>query len=190
MADTNEAYLKLITSEYSTKPLFNAYVAAFLNMLSPDVDMYNSFNGLFNIDAAVGDQLDKIGQLLNASRQLPIVDADIPSVLNDEYYRTVLKAKIMASQWDGTREGLEEILNTLLPNANYDIIDSQDMNYQVALLDKSLDATLQALLFQGYILPKPAGIGASYNIYEQELFGWDSDTTFIKGWDQAAWGTT
>lgn len=190
MADTNEAYLKLITSEYSTKPLFNAYVAAFLNMLSPDVDMYNSFNGLFNIDAAVGDQLDKIGQLLNASRQLPIVDADIPSVLNDEYYRTVLKAKIMASQWDGTREGLEEILNTLLPNTNYDIIDSQDMNYQIALLDKSLDATLQALLFQGYILPKPAGIGASYNIYEQELFGWDSDTSFIKGWDQAAWGTT
>lgn len=190
MADTNEAYLKLITSEYSTKPLFNAYVAAFLNMLSPDVDMYNSFNGLFNIDAAVGDQLDKIGQLLNASRQLPIVDADIPSVLNDEYYRTVLKSKIMASQWDGTREGLEEILNTLLPNANYDIIDSQDMNYQVALLDKSLDATLQALLFQGYILPKPAGIGVSYNIYEQELFGWDSDTAFIKGWDQAAWGTT
>ena len=73
MADTNEAYLKLITSEYSTKPLFNAYAAAFLNMLSPDVDMYNSFNGLFNIDAAVGDQLDKIGQLLNASRQLPML---------------------------------------------------------------------------------------------------------------------
>lgn len=190
MADTNEAYLALITSEYSTKPLFNAYVAAFLNMISPAVDMYTSFNTIFNVDNAVGDQLDQIGELLNISRQLPVVDENIPPVLTDEYYRTVIKAKIMAAQWDGTREGLEEILNALLPNANYDIIDSQDMNYQVALLDRSLDATVQALLFQGYILPKPAGIGCTYNIYEQELFGWDSETAFIKGWDQAAWGTT
>ena len=190
MPDTNEAYLALITSEYSTKPMFNAYVAAFLNMISPAVDMYTSFNTIFNIDNAVGDQLDQIGELLNISRQLPVVDENIPSVLTDEYYRTVIKAKIMASQWDGTREGLEEILNALLPDANYDIIDSQDMNYQVALLDKSLDATSQALLFQGYILPKPAGIGCTYNIYEKELFGWDSNTTFIKGWDQAEWGTT
>lgn len=190
MPDTNEAYLALITSEYSTKPLFNAYVAAFLNMISPSVDMYISFNTIFNVDNAVGDQLDQIGELLNISRQLPVVDENIPSVLTDEYYRTVIKAKIMSAQWDGTREGLEEILSTLLPNANFDIIDSQDMNYQVALLDNSLDATSQALLFQGYILPKPAGIGCTYNIYEKELFGWDSNTAFIKGWDQAEWGTT
>ena len=102
MADTNEAYLALITSEYSTKPLFNAYVAAFLNMISPAVDMYTSFNTIFNIDNAVGDQLDQIGELLNISRQLPVVDENIPSVLTDEYYRTVIKAKIMRS---GTARG-------------------------------------------------------------------------------------
>ena len=190
MADSNVEYLRLITSEYADKPNYNAFVEAFLKKVSPINDCLTSFDVIFNLDNAVGDQLDWWGDILNVSRELPVSDPDIPSVLTDEYYRTVIKAKIMASQWDGTREGLEEIFSTLLPNANFDIIDSQDMNYQVALLDNSLDATSQALLFQGYIIPKPAGIGCTYNIYEKELFGWDSNTAFIKGWDQAEWGTT
>ena len=190
MPDTNEAYLKLITSEYADKPLFNSYVEAFLDFLSPVVDMYDDFNSLFNIDQAVGDQLDKIGDILNTSRNLPIVNSDIPATLPDEYYRTVLKAKVMADQWDGTREGLEEILTSLLPDAQFDIIDSQDMNYTVALMDNSLDTVSTALLLNGFVLPKPAGIGVKYEIYDAELFGWDSETGFIKGWDQGKWGTT
>ena len=57
MADSNESYLQLITSQYAMKPKFNAMVQAYLDMVSPAVDCLNSFNEIFNLDEAVGDQL-------------------------------------------------------------------------------------------------------------------------------------
>ena len=38
MADSNESYLQLITSQYAMKPKFNAMVQAYLDMVSPAVD--------------------------------------------------------------------------------------------------------------------------------------------------------
>ena len=106
MPDNNAAYMKLITSEYADKPNYNAYVKSFLDKVSPIVDSFDSFNTLFNIDNAVGDQLDKIGQIVGVQRELPISDPDIPSVLDDDLFRAVIKARIYSNLWDGTNEGL------------------------------------------------------------------------------------
>lgn len=189
MADSNVPYLKLITSEHSVQPKYTEYVKTFLDMISSCVDIYNDFDVLFALDYAAGDQLDKLGELVGISRQLPVVDERIPATLNDEAYRLVIKAKIYKNHWDGTRKGLQDIFDAFFPNVPYEIIDNQDMSYTVTLIDPEADDLFVGLIMNGYILPKPSGVRVDYNIMDSSLFGWDSDTQFIKGWDKADWSS-
>lgn len=187
MADSNVEYLRLITSEYADKPNYNAFVEAFLKKVSPINDCLTSFDVIFNLDNAAGDQLDWWGDILNVSRELPVSDPDIPSVLTDDLYRIVLKARIYANTWDGTIDGLRNIIDTSFENVVYQIVDAQDMSMQVVLIIPDADPALIALLLNGFILPKPSGVNVSYTIQENALFGWDSNTSFIKGWDEGIW---
>ena len=189
MADSNVPYLKLITSEHSVQPKYIEYVKTFLDMISPCVDIYNDFDVLFALGGATGDQLDKLGELVGISRQLPVVDERIPATLDDEAYRLVIKAKIYKNHWDGTRKGLQDIFDVFFPDVQYEIIDNQDMSYTVTLIDPEADSLFVGLIMNGYILPKPSGVSVDYNIMDSSLFGWDSDTQFIKGWDKANWGS-
>lgn len=187
MVDSNIEYLKLITSEYATQPKYNSYVEAFLKVISPTVDNYNAFESLFNLDAAVGDQLDKLGYLVGISRKLPISNPDIQPILSDDIYRKVIQSKIMANHWDGSIQGLEEIIQNVFPDLSYTIVDNQDMSYRVLIIDPDYDPEVIELLFAGYILPKPAGIRVNYTIEDKALFGFDAQTNVVVGWDLAEW---
>lgn len=185
--DNNAPYLKLITSEYSNKPKYNSYVEAFLNMVSPSVNALDEFNIIFNIENAIGDQLDKLGSLVGITRSLPISNPNIPSVLGDDSFRKVILSRAYSNHWDGTRKGLEEIFSLVFPNLPYEIVDGQDMSYSVSVIDPTFSDQDFALLQEGYILPKPSGVSVSYNVIEAPLFGWDTNTSFVKGWDEASW---
>ena len=187
MPDSNEKYLRLITSEYATQPNFNSYVETFLNYIVPINDCYELFDVIFKITTAVGDQLDKLGELLNVSRVLPVNDVDIPPTLNDDYYRKVLLSAIYKTHYDGTRQGLMDIMTALFPDLAYDIVDNQDMSYTVMIIDPMITDTDRALIFNGFILPKPAGIKVNYNVLLTPLFGWDMSSAFVKGWDEGSW---
>ena len=187
--DSNEKYLKLITSEYATKQKFNSYVEAFLNLVSPTVNNYLAFNTIFNLENAVGDQLDKLGELVGISRKLPTDVENIPSVLTDELYRLVIRAKIYKDHWDGTREQMEEIFQVFFPDAPFEIVDNQDMSYTVNVISPEMSDTMLALITNGFILPKPAGVRVNYNVLDTTLFGWDVENAFIDGWDKGQWST-
>lgn len=187
MADSNIEYMKLITSEYSLQPMFNSYVEAFLNQLSPVNNCYESFNILFNIESAVGDQLDKLGELVGISRSLPTSDPDIPAVLDDDTFRRVIAAKILQNHWDGTLKGLESIFHAFYKDLPYEVVDNQDMSYNVLLIDPSITKTEIALIEGGFIAPKPSGVKVNYQVLDSTLFGWDSSTNFIDGWDKGRW---
>ena len=189
MADSNVSYLKLITSEYATKPKFNAFVEMFLKKVSPINDCLTSFDTIFNIDNAIGEQLDQIGSIVGISRELPISDPDIPGVLGDDIFRQVIKARIYTNFWDGTIKGLYDITEKMIPGAAYQVVDNQDMSMQFIIILPNADPTFIALLLNGYILPKPSGVKINYAIQEKALFGWNSDTAFVKGWDNGIWNT-
>ena len=189
MPDSNVPYLKLITSEYAQSEKFNSYVESFLKMISPNVDNYNDYNILFNLETASGDQLDKIGELVGIGRELPTDHVNIPSKLSDNSYRLVIKAKIYKNHWDGTREGMEKIFKQFFPNLPYDIIDNQDMSYTVTIINPEITNEFLALITEGFILPKPVGVRVNYTILDTTLFGWDSETQIIDGWDKGTWST-
>lgn len=199
--DDNKLYIDLITSEHKTKPKFRAYVEAFLNILSNGIEQagvqqttYSGTNtillnmdSLFNIDTATGQQLDVLGTLLGLSRDLPISNPNLPLPLNDTLYRLVLKSKILMNNWDGTNEGMKEAIQTLFPGLPAEFVDNQDMSITINLIYPNLNPALSVLIQEGYIVPKPSGVRVIYNVQEGTGFGWDSDTTFISGWDTGIW---
>lgn len=190
MADNNQPYLDLITSEYAEKPKFNQMVQALLDMESPTVDNLDSFDTLFNLDNAVGDQLDICGQLVGMTRQLPFEDPAVPSVLTDDLFRTVIKARICSNFWDGTNESWQRIIQQMFPTAVFEVVDNQDMSISVVLINPDTPPALAVLMFNGYIVPKPAGVNVTWTIIDSPMFGFDRDTSFIKGWDEGMWSTT
>lgn len=187
MSDNNIPYLKLITSEHSGCKKFYDYTKATLDMASPVVDVFGQFDTLFNLDNATGQQLDDLGSLVGISRTLPIDNEDIDPVLSDDSYRKVIKAKIMRNRWDGTMQGMRQIMSKLYSNIPYDIVDNQNMTITIYITDPQISAEDKALLFNGFILPKPAGVGVEYQIIDSALFAWDSDSEYFKGWDEGIW---
>lgn len=185
--DDNKKYIDLITSEHYNKPKYKSYVSKFIDMLSPIVDSYNEYNVLFALDVAKGDQLDIIGDLIGVSRNLPTTNENIPSTLTDDYFRTVIRSKIYFNHWDGTREGLEYIIQQMFPSLTYGLIDDQDMSYEITITDPDADFVVVALLEEGFILPKPSGVRVNYNVSTSTYFGWDEETNFVKGWDEGVW---
>lgn len=202
MADNNDKYLNLITSQHKTKPLYKAYVTSFLNQLSQGtlkegqnepltnsgiVNCYLSTNNLYKIDTAVGSQLDVIGQLVGINRKLPTASANITNPLTDDVYRLLIKAKILKNNWDGTFSGINNILYQLFPDYPWELIDNQDMTITFNLIYANITDEMKDLITLGYIIPKPSGVKINYNIQNSKAFGWDKENNFIAGWDEGAW---
>lgn len=137
MADLTD-YTGLITSEHNQRPKFMAAVKA---LTKPMVALQNLLGGMpdaFDLDQAVGVQLDAVGLWVGIGRRVatPLTgvyfsldttgvgfdqgnwkgpfDPDTGlTLLDDDTYRLVLRAKIGANHWDGTLESSAAILNSI-----------------------------------------------------------------------------
>ncbi|MBB8676259.1 DUF2612 domain-containing protein, partial [Escherichia coli] len=151
-------YTELITNYHATKPKFLAHVDL---MTRPLIDVAAATRGLisaFDIDSAVGVQLDILGLWIGRSR---VVSQPISGVyfswdtdglgydqgvwqgpydpdsgymyLSDETYRVILKAKIAINNWDGRNDSLPAILDAATAGSGLrmQIVDNQDMTISV-----------------------------------------------------------
>ena len=184
---SNAKYLELITSEYKEKPNFKAFLSAFLDEVEDVYTCGKSITSAFDIDTAVGVQLDILGQILGVSRKLNFEPSNGESTMNDTYYRIALKAAIAKNTWKGTRTSLEEILEWAFPDCVFIVNDNQDMSIDIAYVTGTTDQYLLELLQNGYIIPKPEGVRINYSVTSSEIFGWELDNDAIKGWDEGTW---
>jgi hypothetical protein len=159
---TLNTYLALITSEHNNQPNFMATVAA---EVQPFVDLQATLYAMLGLftpsnNAAVGDQLDKIGQWVGASRYL--AEALPPTgitTLGDSDYRTLLQAIIAQNSWDGTVPGMYTIWSSVFGNSFQVLVqDNQDMTMFVVLLGSTFSVVELALLTNGYFDLRPAGV--------------------------------
>jgi hypothetical protein len=216
---TNEDYLNLITSEHRGKEKFEATVVAGVSPFSKLQEVMLGLPADFDIDSAVGVQLDAVGAWIGRSRRIdtPLVgvyftwddlasdgwdsgiwkgpfDPDSGLVdLPDDSYRVLLKAKIAANSWDGTIPGAYAIWATVFTNSQLVIQDNQDMSMVVGIAGQPLSIVDQALLTNGYIPLKPEGVRVQYYAIAPAagaLFAWDTDeSTALAGWDTGQWAT-
>lgn len=151
-------YTDLITNYHRDKPLFTQHVDLSTRPLSDAASAMSSLITAFDIDDAVGVQLDILGEWIGRKRTVAIPIAGVYfsfdteglgwdqgvwqgpydpdsgyTSLSDETYRIILKAKIAINQWDGTNDALKGILDTALAGygLTMQIVDGQDMTISI-----------------------------------------------------------
>lgn len=216
MANT-DSYVNLITGEHQDKPNFVATIQAMTAGFADAAAVLANVPTLLDIDSAIGNQLDMIGQWVGVTRYLagPLTgvyfawddtalvgwdsgtwkDTYDPTTgittLPDDAYRTLLKAKTVANAWDGTIPVAEAIWSAAFGAGQYVVIqDNQDMTMIVGFVGAPLTAVQQALLTGGYIPLKPVGVHVAYYavpVNTGPLFAWDANSTTLAGWDSGSW---
>lgn len=171
---TVDRYLSLIPPLNANKPNFRATIAATVAPLADTQAFLANLVLQFDLDDAVGAQLDIDGQWIGRSRWIPVAatrpwfswdtahlgwneaywkspafTGDTLQSLDDDTYRRLLRAKILANFSGGS-----------LPDA------------ELALINYFLEPTLLFMYDGGQATNGPP------------LFSWD---TTLRGWEQAVW---
>lgn len=157
-----EKYLDNITSQHRDKPKFISWLSSNLNKIDDIYLTIKSIDSAFDLDNAIGKQLDTLGELIGRQRVLtfqPLNGHD--PVLDDETYRLALKAKVAMNKWDGTIPSAYEIWNNMFNDIGLEIEDKQDMSFN-AYVTGYVNQIRQDLIQHGYIVPKPEGVRVNY----------------------------
>lgn len=178
-------YLNLITSEHSTKPKYMSWVKELLRPFIDAIKLNDDVKKAFNLNTSVGVQLDTIGKILVLDRRVNFEPTDgSSSLLDDDNYRFILKAKVIKNQWKGTISDFYTFWNTLI-GSELDIflVDNQNMDPVAVVWSSQVDLMTQDLLSNNYIIPKPAGLGLTIRqINPDDLFGFSGSG--LNGFDQ------
>ncbi len=210
-------YLGLVTSLYQGKARFMALCSALTGPLVDAQALLEAIRAGFDLDDAVGVQLDHVGEWVGRSRYLsvPLVGvyfawategvgwaqgswkgrydpASGMVALPDDAYRTLLRAKIAANAWDGTIPGAYDVWETIFARTGSVIViqDNQDMTMVVGVAGQYPDAVTKALLTGGYIPLKPGGVRIAYYAVPPRggpIFAWGCDSSALGGWGVGSW---
>jgi hypothetical protein len=182
MANT-DYYLQKITSQYQDSPNLLAWLSANLQLYQDLLACIAQLETAFDINTAVGAQLDVLGQIIGASRTVGFQpSAGVSPVLDDDTYRLLLRSKIAQNHWDGKLDSLLLIWQYLFPGGLLIVNDHQTMTVDLYVA-ASLTSILQDLILQGYIIPRPQGVLYNISIATLPMFGFDRNDSFVSGPD-------
>lgn len=206
MTATVDQYTAFIVPEHQGQPNFEATVSLSVKPFVDEQNAETALPALFDLDVAVGDQLDAVGVRVGRTRfvdvpltgvyfawdtptlgwdqgywQGPLDPDDGVVALDDATYRLLLRAVIIANSWGGTVQeaapALMELFNgTTTPGTLIFIEDHFDMTMTIGLAGQLPPAVFQALLAEGAINLKPVGVAVNYT--ETSV-----DGSPIFGWD-------
>lgn len=183
----NSYYLNLIPSEHRLSPNFINWLTFGIQKLQDDNSSALDIINAFDLDTATGKQLDTIGNLIGISRQLDFQPrSDISSVLDDVYYRLLLRARIVWNQWKGTIKELYEAWQVIFPAGNLLIMDNQDMSMDI-VVSGNFSVMERELINNGLIVPKSEGVRINYIIIEENsnlpVFSYGYDNEILGGYN-------
>lgn len=215
MIRTTIDYADLVPGGHRDLPKFRQVVQLLTEVSARTQQFYASIPRLFDLDQALGDQLDVIGLWVGIGRVIPVEvsgvyfewdggdalgwDAGIwqgpfdpdagPVLLNDDDYRRLIRTKIRINTWDGSLGELEAIWQGLLPDGRPGIVlDNQDMTLSFGFEGTPITGLQLAILNIGLALIKPAAVRI-LDVFSatagEPLFAWDSGP----GWDNSSWST-
>ena len=212
-------YTDKITSEHDDKPKFFQVVSTSCQPSADLSSIYDLIPGLYDVDVAVGSQLDVVGQWVGVSRNLetPLAgvyfsfdtlllgfdegiwkgpfDPDTGiTVLPDEFYRLVIKARILNNAWNGSTEDAYTLSNLVFSALGYQIYieDPSNLTMRLGLIGPGPPAPIvQSLLVSGKLDIKPICVRISEYFYqsaEGPIFAFDiNDGTLFGGLDMGSW---
>lgn len=176
-------YLNLFTSEYKLAPNLNAWTRALLTPLDDITTCIGGMTEAFDLDSAVGVQLDTLGSIIGQGRTVGFQPSGgVSPVLDDETYRLLLKAKIAFNSWDGLQTSLQPIWQSLFSSGTIVLHDNQNMT-AIIILTGSFTSIIQDLIVNGLIVPRPETVQYTITFGILPILGFDENNSFIAGFD-------
>jgi hypothetical protein len=146
--------------------LNNSYIVANNKAWFGNVPADDTLTGLvlngFNIDKAVGKQLDILGKYIGLKRQVKVnIGTSDTNILTDEQYRILLKLKLVQNTSFSSTSQIRAALYELFPN-DIRLFDPRTMvyEYQLSTLFNDLENVIRA----ENLLPLPMGLGVTINV--------------------------
>lgn len=178
-------YTGLIPPSNATKPKFTATIGKLVEPFALLQGVIGNMPIDFDVDDALGAQLDVVGIWVGWSRYLPSpisglyfsfdvaelgfdkgiwkgpFDPDNGIVrLDDETYRLFIRAKILANGWNGTMETATDILDAITAGETasfFALFDNQDGSLTITITGEFPTTLFLAMINEGYFPFKPAG---------------------------------
>lgn len=213
---TND-YTDLIAGYHVGKERYTSWVFTLTEPLRIARERLAALREDFDVDTAIGAQLDAVGVRVGVSRVLPMTLTDVyfalddvdgigldlgvwkgvydpvdgTTTLGDETYRAVIKAKIAQNHWDGTRGSLPDFLGEVLGQFGQPakVLDLEDLDTMHVVLHLTKDTTPPIVweLFSRRIIDVTAA-GVSVDLVDNNpWFGFDYETASVKGLDESEW---
>lgn len=173
-----------IYAEYRNKPKAVTWYNITRSLAAQLESVSQAVRVMYNIDTAVGEQLNIIGRIVVVDRSFvgsvqlfpglfALTDGDefgdtnamfsgltidTDEQMSDDFYRLVIKAKIIKNNSDATADSILQGLNFLIPNADFiRLTDGEDMSFNVEFYGNITDLERYALL-NATLVPKPQGV--------------------------------
>lgn len=173
-----------IYAQYRDKPKAVAWYAIARELGGSIEAAAEAVRKSYDIDTAVGDELNVIGRIVVAPRSfvgsLPMnpglfdltdgdefgddeamfsaLTIDQDGQLSDELYRLVIRSKIIKNNGDATIENILDGMNFLLPRADVlRVTDGEDMSFSIEFYGQITSLERFALLNAG-LVPKPQAV--------------------------------
>ena len=207
---STEYYLGFLTSEYNQQPDCLSVVDISVQPFSETILLLQRFPEFFQLSAAVGDQLTKLGNLVGVSRYVesPITNvyfsldsatlgldqgvlqgefdpSEALTTLPDDLYLALVQAQILLNKWDGSIPGLYNALNSLLIGLVIQDFGNNTMFY--GLITTQTVPLLTQLFLDGYFNLAPAGVAVLPPVITSPdatpFFGLDANNSVISGLD-------
>lgn len=181
-------YSNILTSQYRTTVQFNQWLDVVMNIANDISNCLQFITSAFDLDFAVGVQLDTLGLLIGVSRTVPFQPSNgVSPVLDDDTYRILLRATVANNMWDGKIGSLYPIWNSLFPGGQITIVDNQNMT-AIIVMTGTFSSIIQDLITNEMIVPRPQAVQYTYIFGSLPFFGFDLNNGFIAGFDVGNWG--
>lgn len=167
-------YANLLIIQYNQKPKASATIQAtakpfIMNKLALDIQ------SAYNIDTAIGVQLDVLGEYIGLSRNAQTFTG--PVTLDDNDYRTLLKVKTVENSSKGSLYDIQQILTGFFGD-DLLVFDYADMSLDYFFNSSIGSETLAEVFVKDGLLPKPMGVGLRALIYAPNITSFFSLRTY------------
>ena len=154
-------YISLITSQHADKPNYVSMLEVTCQPLSDIGALLATVPTIYDLDVAVGTQLDTLGLIVGVDRTIltpltgvyfsldtqglgfdegvfqgPLDPSTGIVVLPDDAYRILLRARIANNHWDGSKQHAYDLFNSVLNPLGYQLflVDRSDLTIDIGLL--------------------------------------------------------
>ena len=168
-------YANLLILQYISKPKAYATIQALVKPVIMDqlpLDVQNAFN----VDTAVGVQLDVIGKYCGVTRYG--YDFTGAVTLDDTDFRSLVKFAIIRNTGSSSLASIQELLHQFFAG-DFLIFDHANMQMDYFFSTAIGSAQLAEMILIQNLLPKPSAVGVGALIYAPNInafFGWRTYT--------------